>query len=69
MKPLRLLGKEIIGLFLDDEFLAATGLILVSAVVTLVKALDLAPLVAGILLLIGCVTILLVSVLRTAAAR
>ena len=69
MNPLRLFGKEIIGLFLDDEFLAIAVLILVSAVAALVKALNLLPLAAGFLLLLGCVTILLISVLRAAAAR
>jgi F0F1-type ATP synthase assembly protein I len=69
MNPLRLFGKEIIGLFLDDEFLAIAVLILVSAVVALVKALNLLPLAAGFLLLLGCVTILLISVRRAAAAR
>ena len=69
MKSLHLFGEEIIGLFLDDEFLAVTVLILVVAVIVLVKALDLVPLAAGLLLLSGCVTILFISVLRTAAAR
>jgi hypothetical protein len=69
MKSLHLFGEEIIGLFLDDEFLAVTVLILVVAVIVLVKALDLVPLAAGLVLLSGCVTILFISVLRTAAAR
>jgi hypothetical protein len=69
MKFLRSIGREIIGLFVDDEFLAVTVLVLVSAVVILVKVFDLVSLAAGILLLIGCVSILLISVLRTTAAR
>jgi hypothetical protein len=69
MKSLRFIGKEIVGLFVDDEFLAMTVLILVSAVIILVKVFDLLPLAAGILLLIGCVSVLLISGLRTTAAR
>jgi hypothetical protein len=69
MKSLLFIGREIIGLFVDDEFLAVSVLILASAVITLVKMFDLLPLAAGTLLLIGCVSILLISVLRTTAAR
>ena len=49
MKSLRLIGKEIIGLFVDDEFLAVTVLVLVSAAIILVKVFDLLSLAAGIL--------------------
>jgi len=69
MKFLRPIGREIIRLFVDDEFLAVTVLVLVSAVIILVKVFDLESLAAGILLLIGCVSILLISVVRTTAAR
>jgi hypothetical protein len=69
MKSLLFIGREIIGLFVDDEFLAVSVLILASAVITLVKMFDLLPLAAGTLLLIGCVSILLISALRTTAAR
>lgn len=69
MKSLRLIGKEIIGLFVDDEFLAVTVLLLVSAATILVKVFGLLPLAAGILVLIGSVGVLLVSVVRTTAAR
>jgi len=69
MKFLRSIGRGIIGLFVDDEFLAVTVLVLVSAVIILVKVFDLLPLAAGVLLLIGCVSILLISVVRTTAAR
>ena len=54
---------------LDDEFLAVSVLILVGTVIILLKALSLVPIAGGLLLLIGCVTILLVSVSRAAAER
>lgn len=41
MKFLRSIGREIIGLFADDEFLAVTVLVLVSAIIILVKLFDL----------------------------
>lgn len=69
MKSLHLFGKEIIGLVLDDEFLAVSVLILVGTVIILLKALSLVPIAGGLLLLIGCVAILLVSVSRAAAER
>ena len=69
MKFLRSIGREIIGLFADDEFLAVTVLVLVSAIIILVKLFDLFSLAAGILLLIGSVSVLFVSVVGTMAAR
>jgi len=54
---------------LDDEFLAVSVLILVGTVIILLKALSLVPIAGGLLLLIGCVAILLVSVSRAAAER
>ncbi len=69
MKFLRSIGREIIGLFVDDEFLAVTVLVLVSAIIILVKLFDLFSLAAGILLLIGSVSVLFVSVVGTMAAR
>jgi hypothetical protein len=66
VKLLRVIGQEIVGLFLDDEFLAVAALIVVGAVAVLVKVFDVAPIVSGSVLVGGCVGILAISVWRTA---
>ena len=66
MKLLRTTAREVIGLFLDDEFLAAAALVIVCVAAVFVKGLGVAPLVAGGVLLGGCVAALLASVLRAA---
>jgi hypothetical protein len=69
MKLLRTMGGEIVGLFLDDEFLAVAALIVVCTAAVLVKAIDIKPVVGGGALLGGCVGVLLMSVWRTASSR
>jgi hypothetical protein len=69
MNLLRATGNEILGLFLDDEFLAVAALIVVSSVAVLLKAFSVVPLAAGGILLGGCVGVLLISIWRTAHAR
>jgi hypothetical protein len=69
MKFLRTIGKEILGLFVDDEFLALAVLITVCCVAVLLKAFSVVPLAAGGVLLGGCVGVLLISIWRTAHAR
>jgi hypothetical protein len=69
MNLLRATGNEILGLFLDDEFLAVAALIVVSSVAVLLKAFSVVPLAAGGVLLGGCVGVLLISIWRTAHAR
>lgn len=66
MKLPRAIAGEFVGLFLDDEFLVAAALMIVSAAGILVKLLGIAPLVAGGLLLGGCIAVLLVSIWRAA---
>jgi hypothetical protein len=69
MRALRSFLAEIISLFLDDEFLAVTTLILVGLIAGFVKAFGVVSPIAGLLLLLGSVTILFVSVFRAAAAN
>jgi hypothetical protein len=68
MKLMRAIGRELLGLFLDDEFLAVAALAVVGAAAILIKALHVAPLVAGFVLLGGCVAVLCLSIWRTARA-
>ena len=62
MKLLRLILAELVGMFVDDEFLALAIL----AVVVLAAAASYLgqPLVAGLILLVGCVGVLVTSVVR-----
>lgn len=56
--------REILSLFVDDGSLALQALGLVLAVAVLVKAIAVAPLVGGCLLIIGCLVILAFSLRR-----
>lgn len=68
MKVLRLILRELVGMFIDDGSLATLALVLVLivAITAAVKLLALPPLAGGILLLAGCLAILLYSVRRAA---
>ncbi len=55
---------ELIGLFLDDAFLALATLAVV-VLAALAGALLHQPLLAGIILVVGCVGALVVSAVRT----
>jgi hypothetical protein len=66
MKVLRLILKELVGMFIDDGSLATLALLLIVAITAAVKLLALPPLAGGILLLAGCLAILLNSVRRAA---
>lgn len=68
MSVIRLIGREFLGMFVDDGNLALLALVLVAAVATAVKLLALPPLLGGALLLVGCLAILLQSVRRAARA-
>jgi hypothetical protein len=61
--------REIIGLFLDDEFLAFAILSVVGGAAVLTKIPAAAPLAAGIVLLVGCLAVLVIGVLRTARSH
>ncbi|TIR16530.1 MAG: hypothetical protein E5X34_25875 [Mesorhizobium sp.] len=63
---IRLVFKELVGMFVDDGNLALLALILIALVTAVVKVLGLPPLVGGFLLLAGCLAILLQSTRRAA---
>jgi hypothetical protein len=69
MKLVNAAIREIVGLFLDDEFLAFATLVVVGAAAILVNVVAAIPLAAGIVLLVGCLAVLVIGVLRTALAR
>ena len=64
MTILRLILRELVGMFIDDGSLATLALVLIVAITAAVKLLALPPLAGGILLLAGCLAILLYSVRR-----
>ena len=66
MKIVRLVLKELVGMFVDDGSLALLALLLIALVVGAVKLLALPPLVGAVLILIGCLAILLESTRRGA---
>ncbi|CDX41528.1 conserved hypothetical protein [Mesorhizobium sp. ORS 3359] len=66
---IRLVFKELVGMFVDDGNLALLALILIALVTAAVKLLGLPPLIGGLLLLAGCLAILLQSTRRAARDR
>ena len=64
MSVIRTALSELIGMFIDDGSLATLCLILVVTIAGAVELLALPPLIGGVLLLAGCLTILVHSVLR-----
>ncbi|MBZ9851018.1 hypothetical protein LB565_23805 [Mesorhizobium sp. CA14] len=69
MTVIRLVFKELVGMFVDDGSLALLALILIALIAAAVKLLALPPLVGGFLLLAGCLAILLESTRRAARGR
>jgi hypothetical protein len=69
MTVVRLVVKELVGMFIDDGNLALLALILIAAVTAAVKLLALPPLLGGAVLLIGCLAILMQSVRRAATVN
>ncbi|TIV51254.1 hypothetical protein [Mesorhizobium sp.] len=63
---IRLVFRELVGMFVDDGNLALLALILIALVTAAVKLLGLPPLIGGLLLLAGCLAILLQSTRRAA---
>lgn len=58
--------REIVGLFVDDEFLALATLAVVGVTAIVVKGTTIDARVAGMMLLGGCLVVLLGGVWRTA---
>ncbi|CDX62909.1 conserved hypothetical protein [Mesorhizobium plurifarium] len=69
MSVIRLVFKELIGMFVDDGSLALLALILIALIAAAVKLLALPPLVGGVLLLAGCLAILVESTRRAARGK
>ena len=61
--------REIVGLFVDDGFLAVAILVVVAVAALIRYATGLGPMIAALALLGGCVLVLVVGVGRTARAR
>lgn len=66
---IRLVFRELVGMFVDDGNLALLALILIALITAAVKLLGLPPLIGGLLLLAGCLAILLQSTRGAARDR
>jgi apolipoprotein N-acyltransferase len=64
MRVISLIVHELIGMFVDDEFLAVAVLAVVALAAGLAFLPSISPLLVGATLLCGCVAILMSSVLR-----
>ncbi len=64
MNTLRLIFAELVGMFIDDEFLAIAILVIVAAAALCSFALHATSAVVGGILLFGCVAVLALSALR-----
>ncbi|MEP6564945.1 MAG: hypothetical protein ABJB10_07375 [Mesorhizobium sp.] len=69
MSIVRLAIRELVGMFIDDGNLALLALVLIAAITAAVRLFAMPPLLGGILLLVGCLAILVLSVRRAARAR
>lgn len=69
MNLLRAVVKEVVSLFVDDGNLALYIVVLIALAAGLVELLHAPGLWAGSLLLVGCIVILLESVIRAARRR
>lgn len=69
MNAVRLVFKELVGMFVDDGSLALLALVLVALITAAVKLVALPPLAGGFLLLVGCLAILVESARRAARGR
>ena len=66
MTILKAMARELLGLFMEDEFLAIGILFVVGATAVLTKALSINGPAAGAGLLVGCICVLAVGVRQTA---
>ena len=64
MSVVKLMISEVVGLFLDDEFMAVAVLVLISCLALIEFAMHLPALLVGAILLVGCVLVLMASTLR-----
>lgn len=63
MNIVSLILRQLVGMFIDDEFLAVAVLAVVGAAALLILF-GVPPLVAGGALLVGCIAVLMLSALR-----
>ena len=68
MQLLRLIAGELLGLFVDDEFLAVVIIAIVALAAVAAWLLQL-PALAGAVLVVGCVGVLVLSAWRGARKR
>jgi hypothetical protein len=61
--------RGLVGLFIDDEFLAVAIIVVIAMTAGLIVVLHVAPLAAGAFLLLGNVVVLVVGAFRTANKR
>lgn len=66
MNTVRLIVKELLGLFVDDGSLALAILALIAILAGLFLAGLMSPFLGGVLLALGCAAILVENVLRAA---
>ena len=66
MTMIRLVFKELVGMFVDDGSLALLALVLIALITAAVKLLALPPLAGGYLFLAGCLASLVGSTRRAA---
>ena len=69
MNFLRAMITELLGLFVDDGSLALLTLVLIALLTLAVMVIGLPPLIGAVALLIGCVAILIESLMRAARGR
>ncbi len=69
MNAIRIAFSEFIGLFVDDGNLALLVVVLIATVTLLVKFAHLPPLDGGGLLLLGCILVLVESLVRAARKK
>jgi len=69
MTMLKEIGAELVAMFLGDARLSLTVLCVVASAAALIRLGGVDPLAAGALLLVGCLTILIESVRRSAQTR
>ncbi|NLS07943.1 hypothetical protein HGP14_32470 [Rhizobium sp. P32RR-XVIII] len=69
MNILKIVFKELLGMFIDDGALALLSLILIAAVGLVVKLGFVTALVGALILAVGCLLILAESVFRAAKAK
>jgi hypothetical protein len=61
---LKLIVSEVVGLFIDDEFLAVAIMAVIGVTVVMAFAFKTPPLIVGAVLLFGCIAVLADSVWR-----